>query len=138
MNAPGWIDSLQWTTLFAAQMLATAGAGAPLMLGGVLGWGWLMTAPAIDAQSPHRRIGLRVLRGLVVAAALLLAAVLAIAWASAQRTGDAVLAAQLRASTVDSAAGVIGGGGIVAAMALLWSLRRRAPRPAQARRGQGL
>lgn len=138
MNAPGWIDSLQWTALFAAQMLARAGAGAPLMLGGVLTAAWLLTAPTVAAQPSRRAVVRRMLHRSVVIVAALLMATLSIAWASAQRTGDAVLAAQLRASTVDSAAGVIGGGGIVAAMALLWSLRRRAPRPAQARRGQGL
>lgn len=138
MDGSGWIDSLQWTALFAAQMLASAGAGAPLLLGGVLTAGWLLTAPAAVAQPSRGTVVRRLLHRAVVIAAGLLVAMLSIAWASADRTGDVVLAAQLRAQTADSALGAVGGGGLVAAIALLWTLRQRDPRPAQARRGQGL
>lgn len=138
MNESGWIDTLQWTALFAAQMLAAPGPAAPLLLGGALTAGWVLAAPAVVGQSPRPGVLRRILRGLLAIVVLLLAAMLSIAWSSADRTGDVVLAAQLRALTMDSALGTVGGGGIVAAIVLLWTLRRRDSRPTQARRGQGV
>ncbi|MFA5938764.1 MAG: hypothetical protein WC809_05360 [Sinimarinibacterium sp.] len=122
------ILTLQWTALFATQMLAALGDAGMIALGALLAAGALVpTGPGIVRRL--LRWGSRLV--IVIVAILLL-----LAYVVAAQTGDAVLAAQLRTGIVETALLMLIGAGIAGIVGLLWSMR--AQRTAQDLEGQGL